>query len=105
MNISYYNGVNDLIIHSIFFTFVYINMKSIDIHINSNDRTSGTNENFSTNLFLPINNIKNIKIKSIEIPLTYYIVNSSNNTINFTLGGSNNAILIPGNYTASQLTD
>ena len=61
MNISYYNGVNDLIIHSIFFTFVYINMKSIDIHINSNDRTSGTNENFSTNLFLPINNIKNIK--------------------------------------------
>jgi len=80
-------------------------MKSVDIHINSKDRTSGSNENLTMDLFLPINNIKNIKIKSIEIPLTHYVVNSTNNTINFTLGGSHTATLTPGNYTPNQLAD
>jgi len=80
-------------------------MKSIDIHINSKDRSSGTNENITMDLFVPINNVKNIKIKSIEIPLTHYIVNSSNNSINFILGGSKTATLIPGNYTPLQLAN
>ncbi len=55
---------------------------------------------------LPLKNVVAIKFLGAEIPFTYYIFKSTNNT--FTLaenGGANTTITIPvGNYTVSQMT-
>ena len=54
---------------------------------------------------VPIQNVVALKIISAEIPFSYYIFNSSNNTFTFSEnGGTYNLVTIPiGNYTSSQM--
>ena len=76
-----------------------------NVVINSNTRLnpgSSTSSNFTYSLNRNITRVTDIVIKSVQIPFTYYTVNSLNNVLKF----NSNAISItitPGNYTTSSL--
>ena len=82
-------------------------MKSLNIHINSSTvTTSSSNESITINIVPKITNIKKIVLTSIEIPLTYYVVNSNNDVITFTVSAVDyTATLTHGNYTGLQFAD
>lgn len=75
------------------------------IHINSKDRNLGSlsasdfNVNIGQGLYLD-----QIQLDAVQIPYTYYNVNSTNNTLVINWNSSNTTLTIsPGNYTLSQL--
>lgn len=71
----------------------------VSVYIDSKNRASGTNENFVVTLSEPVERVKNIDVVSIEIPFTFYVVNSSTNTLAFTVGATPYTITVtPGNY-------
>lgn len=81
-------------------------MKSKSVFINSQNRTKGTISDFRTTLVRPIKNITCCKIRSVEIPSSFYPVNSTNNVINVRkLTGLVEYIvtLTPGSYDATEL--
>lgn len=80
-------------------------MPKTSVYINSVNRTQGTANDFMTTLKRALNNVSRVEIKSIEIPFTYYTVNSNNNTIQFTDNVPNtySCTLTPGYYNADQL--
>lgn len=84
-----------------------------EFEFDSNDATTSNVLSISSKdwpLFLlgrPLNNVAGIKILEVQIPVTWYVINSQNNT--FTLvenisGGSTSTVTIPaGNYNSSSL--
>lgn len=77
----------------------------IQLFVNSENRSSGTASNFKTRLNRGINNIESIKVRSVEIPNSFYPVNSNNNTIQFqdNVPNTYSVTLTAGSYTASEL--
>lgn len=79
-----------------------------NLFLSSAKRRSGTTDSFQTSLFKPIilespNNWFTVRVGSAEIPYVFKLINSSNNTVEFTL--VRNAVtyigsltLTPGNY-------
>lgn len=72
---------------------------------------SGSDENIGTNnapiykLTRPIYKLRQVDVISVNIPFSYYAVNSSNYTIDFedSVPNSYQVTLTPGNYSASEL--
>jgi len=85
-------------------------MKDIRVyHIRSQDRTSGTVNDFNINIddFGFQARTAKMKVIAATIPWSFYAINSSNNVIYFNEDGStsDNAVIAPGNYTPSELAD
>lgn len=70
-------------------------------YINSYNRTSGTNSNFSFKLLLdPTRNFNKVIVLQASIPKTFYLISEPNNTFILNENGTNIIITIPvGNYT------
>jgi len=83
----------------------YIN-KDI-IYINSTDRESGNSSNFSINIASQIrypNNYDRVTLLGVNIPKSYYLINSTNNTFTITENSVVKTITIPnGNYSLSTM--
>lgn len=76
-------------------------VERVAVNIDSKDRISGTNENFEIKLSKSIERVKNIDIVSVEVPWTFYVLNSTNNVLSFTVGATPHSITVsPGNYDA-----
>jgi hypothetical protein len=75
----------------------------IMIFIDSKYRTTGTNENFSIDLTEPITRVKQAEIVTVEVPFSFYVINSTNNVLNFEDGGGTPySIVVPeGNYSGT----
>ena len=83
-------------------------INTYNLFLSSTIRTAGTSDNFQSSLFRPIilsspNNWFTVRVGSVEIPYVFKLINSSNNTIDFTLIRNSitytSAItLTPGNY-------
>lgn len=65
-------------------------------------RFTDTDSNFLVRV-TKIPKVTRIQIQNAMIPLTFYNINTSNNTINFNDGIARVATLVPGTYTAQQL--
>lgn len=73
--------------------------EQIQLYLDSSKRTSGTNELYEIKLNPPISRIKKIDIISLEIPFSFYIINSNNNILKFNDGTTTYTVTIPiGNY-------
>jgi hypothetical protein len=74
-------------------------------YINSRERTTGTNSNFSYEIKLPAgNNFDRVVCLQASIPKTYYLVQSPGNTITLTEDGKDAKITLPeGNYGVESL--
>lgn len=77
----------------------------IPILIDSSNRSSGTASNFTVTLSTPITRVKNFYIRSVEIPFSYYVVNSVNNTLTINDTGlvNRSVTITAGNYTSTTL--
>lgn len=83
-------------------------VNTYNMFLSSERRSSGTSSNFQTSLSNPIilsspNNWFTVRVGSAEVPYVFKLINSSNNTINFSM--TRNAVpysgsitLSPGNY-------
>lgn len=80
------------------------NKVKIPIHFDSENRSSGTVSNYSITLNDRIDSVISVDITSIEIPFSYYCINSTNNTINFedNVPNSYTASVTAGNYSATE---
>ena len=69
-------------------------------YIDSNDRISGSNEQFQVQLRSehPTNSQLSIQVKQVVVPNTWYLINSSNNTFVVDDGTDKTVTLTPGNY-------
>lgn len=74
------------------------------IYLDSRDKSSGDINDYKTYLPRPLR-IAKWQVKSVEIPFSYYVINSSNNTITWedSVPNTHSATITPGNYTGSQL--
>lgn len=74
-------------------------------YINVDSLNESNPSKFSINLENQLNNVKKVYIRSYEIPVSFYSINSSNNTIDFedSVPNSYSATITPGNYTPSEL--
>ena len=73
--------------------------------IHSSNSQSGTNNRPAYSLTVPVENIKQIRLSSVALPVTYYNVNSSNNNFIFTEDADvfpEDLTLTPGNYTSTE---
>jgi hypothetical protein len=70
------------------------------VFIDSRDRFTGDNENFSVRLKNKILNVGAVQIMGISIPITYYEISSANNMLNLNNIPVSVAV---GNYTPTQL--
>lgn len=74
-------------------------------YINSNNRTSGTHSNF--NYQIPVNtygNVDRVALIQCDIPKSYYLINSTNNTFQlYENGTTTNVVLQSGCYNVSQI--
>jgi hypothetical protein len=78
--------------------------EQVTLYIDSSKRTTGTNENFTITLSPYISRIRKVDIISLEIPFSFYIINSNNNILNFNDGTTNYILTIPeGNYDGTTL--
>jgi hypothetical protein len=74
------------------------------ISLRSRDRINGSNSISDFKVTVErISNVKNVKIQNAIIPLSFYNVNSFNNSITFNDGSLRTASLTLGSYTAVQL--
>lgn len=75
-------------------------VERVAVHIDSADRTSGSNENFEIKLSNEVTRVKSVEVVSVEIPFTFYTLNSSNNVFKFTdnTPTTYTVTLSPGNY-------
>ena len=82
------------------------NMKLTKIIIDSDDRTSGTNTNFTYNLGTTIENIRLINIRGIEFENLLYNINDYQNSLIFVspLGVTSNIILTNSIYSITRLS-
>lgn len=74
------------------------------IHLDNRNRQSGTATNCNFNLDAPVR-AKRIIVESVQIPYTWYPINSTNNTfnVNDSTDGPINVVITPGNYTITTL--
>jgi len=73
--------------------------------INSRNRLNPlteTSDNFTVTLNSSLTRIADIEIERVEIPYSFYTINSSNNVLTFN-SGANSITITPGNYTANNL--
>src|SRR5260221_1687540 len=71
--------------------------------INSINRRNGTSTNFYIQINKPIK-FNHISLESAQIPVTFYNINSSNNSFNINEGAGDTLITInPGSYNISDL--
>lgn len=73
------------------------------LHFDSSQRTSGTNNAPVFKMDKRYRNISSLTVDNVQIPFTYYIINSNNNVLDIDQGGEVNVTITPGNYTASGL--
>jgi hypothetical protein len=74
------------------------------ISIRSRDRINGSSSISDFKVTIErISNVRNVKIQNVIIPLSYYNINSLNNSITFNDGVLRTATLTLGSYTANQL--
>lgn len=84
-------GINDLYEHN-------------ELHLDSSARDSGTNDEPAFTISPPLQNVLAIKVVSVQIPFSYYVFNSTNNTFSLNIESTQQLVTIPpGNYTSSQL--
>lgn len=77
-----------------------------EIHFNSKYRTSGTNEQPTFNIY-QTQNIRQIQVLELEVPFTWYCVDTTNNSIDIfePASGPVTTVAIPaGNYTIADFT-
>lgn len=81
------------------------------INIDSKDRSIGTEFNFTKLIEPPIQNVKKIKIKSIELPVAFHNIRSPLNVFTFNIYDSGNTLqntytltIKPSNYSATTFT-
>jgi hypothetical protein len=74
----------------------------VSIFIDSKDKTSGSTENFEIKLEKKIDRVLSVEIVSVEIPYSFYTINSSNNIFKFTDNTPTiyTVTITPGNYDA-----
>lgn len=74
-------------------------------HISSNDRSLGTNENFTTYIDDITPDLdKELSIQSLSIPYSYYAINSNNNDFTVDFGTTSATITVTeGNYTLATI--
>jgi hypothetical protein len=65
-----------------------------------NDPSSSTSTNFTFNLDREVKRVRRIQLVSIQVPFTYYVINSSNSVIEISAGVGN---LPSGNYNLSTM--
>lgn len=75
--------------------------------IDSSQRTSGSNENFTISITPPIKYITKSVLKGFTIPNSLYNINTTNNKLIFTddSGVDNQITIPPDNYSGEQLAD
>jgi hypothetical protein len=75
------------------------------VYVDSNQRTSGTNENFSITLNNPISRVRRVRITDVQIPRTFYTITTNNNQLNFNTGvpAVHSVFMDPGNYSPGEL--
>ena len=88
-------------------------LNSYNLFLSSLNRSSGTSDDFTIQLFRPItlqspNNYFTVRVGSAEIPYVFKLINTSNNTINYSftrnsITTNSSIILDPGNYNILQL--
>jgi hypothetical protein len=88
-------------------------VETYHIFVNSSQRQSGTNGNYTFSLYQPIklknqNNSFYVRIGSAELPYTFQLITSANNVITFnkTRGSTTTSVSItipPGNYNANNI--
>lgn len=79
--------------------------ENVLININSNTRLNpgtSTSSNFTYTLNDNVDRCENIIIKNVEIPFTFYVINSTNNVLTFN-SAALSITITPGNYTTSSL--
>jgi hypothetical protein len=86
------------------------NIETIQIHLHSKDANSYNNNSFSDcNFYLPVMELPlqhtiMLSVQSVIIPYTFYNINDSNNTLNYTQNNiSSQVIISKGNYNAINL--
>lgn len=85
-------GLNDVFVHN-------------EFNMDSNSRDAGTNDNPRFVIAPILDNVLGVKLISAQIPFSYYVFNSRNNTFTLTsTGGGPFTVTIPvGNYTVTSL--
>jgi hypothetical protein len=80
-------------------------MKEVSIFLNSKNRTSGSTSNFNARLIKGLKNVHRIQLRSVEVPISYYTVNSTNNTLKFSnqVPTEFTVTFSEGNYSAIEL--
>jgi len=73
--------------------------------IDSRDRISGNSSNFQIQIQPGIKDVKRVKLCGLSLPLTNYIIDSSNQNIYFKSDSSFTAVLSPGIYDYVTLCD
>jgi len=75
----------------------------ITLLIDSEDRTAGTNEDFTLTLDPVITRVKQVEIVTIEIPFSFYVITSTNYTLNFedNVATPLTINITPGNYSGT----
>jgi hypothetical protein len=75
------------------------------LYVDSNQRTTGTNTDFSITLNEPITRVRRVRVTDVQIPFTFYTINANNNQLDFNDAGATlqSAIITQGNYTAEEL--
>lgn len=78
----------------------------VSLILDSNKRTSGTNENFSTTITPPIRYITKTILTGFSIPVSFYNININNNKLVYTDDlGEHTITITPGNYTGETLSN
>lgn len=89
-----------------------VNLSPISLFVNS--RNAAQTDNLTSNITMTLKNHlivpRNIelhcRVLNAQIPISYYICNSNNNKLVYTIGGIQYTLTVPpGNYTAKQLVD
>lgn len=71
----------------------------VPLYINSAQRSTGTNENFTITLANPVARVIKCEVVSAEVTYSFYTINSTNNQLVFSVGGTPyTATVTPGNY-------
>lgn len=69
------------------------------LHLDSSQLSTGTNEDFTIILNPSIKRVRSVELISAEIPFSFYIITSSNNSLQFNDGSTTYTINVPvGNY-------
>jgi hypothetical protein len=83
------------------------NLRYNEWYADSFERSTGTLNNPTFVFDTPLENIQGFKVLEVQIPFSYYVIDTFNNTFTLTEpvgGGPFTVTLVPGNYTISTMT-